>query len=173
MKKLTGRLRTPPSRSSGHEAASRRGRLQAWVYARNCLLYENDPGPWELNVGTHDKPVMIPREQAWQDAYAMNVLVHCDGQYARLKAAAGKCRASISARPHLARELARAADLCELAARMVEDAGAYGSDKARRRLVAVCQHETMMVALGNAIPGVAADSSDDLRRTLRDIDRGS
>ena len=145
--------------------------FQAWVAATNCLLYENDTGPRKLNVGSRDKPVLVPREQAWRDAYAMHVLVHCDGEHTRLKAAAGKCRANISAKPHLARDLARAADLCELAARMVKDAGAISNDKARRRLVAVCQHETTMIALGNVIPEVAATSAKDLHRTLRNIDR--
>ena len=34
--------------------------FQAWIYASNCLLYENDPGPAELNTGTADEPRMVP-----------------------------------------------------------------------------------------------------------------
>jgi hypothetical protein len=50
---------------------------------------------------------------------------------------------------------------------MVEDAGAVHDDKARRRLVAVCEHESMAIALGPFSPF----TSKDLRRTLREIDR--
>jgi hypothetical protein len=52
---------------------------------------------------------------------------------------------------------------------MVEDAGAVGDGKARRRLVASCQHEGMVIALG-VIPGVAENSAADLIETLREID---
>jgi len=38
--------------------------FQAWIYASNCLLYENDPGPAELNTGTAEEPRMVPRAQA-------------------------------------------------------------------------------------------------------------
>ena len=115
--------------------------FQAWIYASNCLLYENDPGPAELNTGTTDEPRMVPRAQAWQHAYALNVIVQCEADHARLTAAASQCRASIAdaaARLGAQRacEWSRAADLCDQAARMVEDAGAIGDDKARRRLLA-------------------------------------
>jgi hypothetical protein len=149
--------------------------FQAWIYASNCLLYENDPGPAELNTGTAEEPRMVPRAQAWQHAYALHVLVQCEADHARLTAAARKCRAGITdaaARlgAYRAREWSRAADLCEQAARMVEDAGAIGDDKARRRLLAGCQHQTMMIALGSVIPAVAESSAEDLRRALREAE---
>ncbi|MFY9929222.1 MAG: hypothetical protein WAK82_14555 [Streptosporangiaceae bacterium] len=53
---------------------------------------------------------------------------------------------------------------------MVKDAGAIGDDKARWRLLAGCQHQTMMIALGSVIPGVAESSTEDLQHTLREID---
>ena len=34
--------------------------FQAWIYASNCLLYENDPGPAELNTGTAEEPGWSP-----------------------------------------------------------------------------------------------------------------
>ncbi|MFY9929221.1 MAG: hypothetical protein WAK82_14550 [Streptosporangiaceae bacterium] len=69
--------------------------FQAWIYASNCLLYENDPGPAELNTGTADEPRMVPRAQAWQHAYALDVLVQCEADHARLTAASHQCRASM------------------------------------------------------------------------------
>ncbi|MEV1005014.1 hypothetical protein [Nonomuraea sp. NPDC050202] len=146
---------------------------QAWIYAANCLLYENDPGPAVLNVGSFDEPRMVPRSQAWQHAYALNVLVDCDGDHARLLAAAQHCRDDANRESGLSaqrvRKLVRAADLCEQAARMVEQAGAVHDDKARRRLVAACKHETMVIALG-VVPGVAEDSAQDLLDQLAEID---
>jgi len=147
--------------------------FQAWIYASNCLLYEADTGPALLNVGTADEPRLIPRDQAWQHAYALHVLVACDGDHARLQAAARQSREDISRKAGLGaqrvRQLSRAADLCDQAARMIEQAGGRDDIKARRRLVAAAQHQTMMTALG-AIPQVAQDSAEDLIATLRAID---
>ncbi|GGK81887.1 hypothetical protein Sme01_62660 [Sphaerisporangium melleum] len=147
--------------------------FQAWVYARNCLLYENDPGPAELNVGTAQEPHLVPRSLAWQQGYAMNVLVKCDGDHTRLLAAARECQAEAIRRtpasPHRAREWTRAADLCNLAAAMVEGAGGHRDDKARQRVVASCRHETMMMALGS-IPAVAETSAQELIEQLAVID---
>lgn len=141
--------------------------LEAWSAAMNCLLYEKDPGPEQLNVGTRDKPMMVPRDQAWQQSYATFVLTRFNGDHSRLKAAARQCLTDIPAEPQWARQLSRAADLCEQAAQMVEDAGAVHDDKARQRLVAVCEHEAMRDTLGPFSPF----TSKDLRRTLREIDR--
>ena len=143
--------------------------LEAWSLALNCLLYEKDRGPQKLNVGTARHPMMVPRDQAWQQAYAMFALVRLDGDHARLKAAARQSLADIPVRPQWTRQLSRAADLCEQAALMVEDAGAVHDDKARRRLVAICEHETMKIALAPFAPNTIKE----LRRTLREIDRES
>jgi len=57
---------------------------------------------------------------------------------------------------------------------MVEDAWADGDDdgddKAQRRLLAGCQHQTMMIALGSVITAVAESSAEDLQRTLQETD---
>lgn len=108
----------------------------AWTHALNCLLYENDPGPRELNTGTADEPGMIPCTQAYQHAYALLVLVECEADHARLTGAARQCRAEITGlegRLWEARiaELARAADLCEQAAKTVEDARGVSDGRAR------------------------------------------
>lgn len=149
--------------------------FQAWIYASNCLLYENDPGPAELNTGTADEPRMVPRAQAWQHAYALHVLVQCEADHARLTAAGRQCRASMADAvawlgAQRASEWSRAANLCDQAARMAADAGAIGDDKARRRLLAGCQHQTMIIALGSVIPAVAESSAEDLQQALREID---
>lgn len=52
---------------------------------------------------------------------------------------------------------------------MVEGAGGLDDDKARRRVVASCRHETMVIALG-VIPAVAEDSAQDLIAELAVID---
>jgi hypothetical protein len=51
---------------------------------------------------------------------------------------------------------------------MAEDGGATADDKARRRLLAGCQHQTMIIALGSVIPGVAESSAEDLQRAAGD-----
>ena len=52
---------------------------------------------------------------------------------------------------------------------MIEDAGAVDNNKARRRLVASCEHEGIVIALG-IVPGVAENSAAELIETLREID---
>ena len=99
-----------------------------------------------------------------------------DADYARLTAAAHPCLvggAAAAARlgTQRASERSRAADLYDQAVRMVEDAGAIGDDKARRRLLAGCQQQAMMmIALGSVTPAVAESSAEDLRRALQEID---
>jgi hypothetical protein len=70
--------------------------FQAWLNARNCLLYGGDSGPGLLNVGSADEPRMVPRSEAWQHAYALHVLGACDADHARLTAAARQCREDMS-----------------------------------------------------------------------------
>jgi hypothetical protein len=148
----------------------------ARLNARNCLLWENDLGPAKLNVGTASEPRMIPRAEAWQHAYALYLRGDLDADHSRLTAAACKCREdAVKPQPRWARnwvprELSRAADLCEQAARIVADAGAAGDDKARRRLLAGCQRETEMISLGNVLPSVAGGAAEDYQRALREID---
>lgn len=150
--------------------------FMAWTYALNCLLYENDPGPAELNTGTGNEPRMVPRSQVWQHTYALLVLVHCEADHARLTAATRQCRAEITGlqgqlwEERIA-ELSRAADLCEQAAKMVEDAGAVSDDKAQRRLLAGCDHQTMMIILGSAILAVSESSAEELLQALEEIDQ--
>ena len=118
---------------------------------------------------------MVPRAQAHQRAYSMLVLVQCDVDHARLTSAARECRAKINGlkgrlwEGRIA-ELSRAADLCEQAAKMVEDAGGVSDDRARRRLLAGCEYRTMVMTLGSAVPAVAQSSAETMCRALEAID---
>jgi hypothetical protein len=145
---------------------------QVRLLARNCVLREDDPGPALLNVGSRDDPRLVPRSEAWQHTYAMHVLVDLEGDHARITSAGRSCRKAVSGEESgswQARELSRSGDLCDQAAAMLEGAGAIHDDKARRRILAACGHETMVTALG-LIPGIAEDSAQELRDTLREID---
>jgi hypothetical protein len=141
--------------------------IHAWSLGTNCLLYEGDRGPEQLNLGTERHPLMVSRSQWWQHNYAQYAITLFYGDHARLKAAARQSLADISDKPHWAGQLSRAADICEQAARIVEDAGGVYDDKARRRLVAICEHETTNAALGLFAPSTIKE----LRRTLKEIDR--
>ena len=147
--------------------------VHAFSCAMNCLLYERGPGPDLLNVGSPDEPRLVPRSEAWQHAYAIRVLVGCDGDLSRLTAAIHKLREDGSnAEPGSwrAERMSRAVDLCEQAIEMVKAAGAVDDNKARRRLVAACEHESMVIAIG-VIPGVAEESAARLAETFRGIDQ--
>jgi hypothetical protein len=158
----------------GQRTQADRDAANALLNARNCITHEETPGHAELNVGTDSEPRMLPRSEAWQHSYAMWVLIDLDGDHARLVTTSARCREEAARkRPRKrrwrSRELALAADLCEQAARMVEEAGAVGDDKARRRLLAGCKRETTMIAIG-VLPTVAESAADDYQRALREID---
>jgi hypothetical protein len=106
--------------------------LSAVGRARNCLLYENDPGEDELQVGYLSMPLLIPRSEAWQLTYAMGLLKDCHGDTSRLAAARVGCTSLCVRCPYRDGrwgrvELSRAIDLCDQALRMIEGA------RARRR----------------------------------------
>ncbi|MGW3653544.1 hypothetical protein [Streptomyces sp. NPDC000878] len=146
--------------------------FQAWVLATNCLLYEADGGP-DVNIGAEDTPENVPHEVAVQINYAQNLILECDGDFERIRAAGRACQQAAAERqkdhPGRARQDARAADLCERAAQMVLDAGAAVDDRNRRHLLAHCQYASTMATLGG-IPVVADDAQNDLEQTLREID---
>jgi hypothetical protein len=120
---------------------------------------------------------MLPRSEAWQEAYAGWVFIELGADHARLLAAGAKCRQDAAAvaagrdpggqvgdREWWAAELSRAADLCEQAAQMMERAGAVDDDKVRRQLLAACEYEASMNSLGNVIPSFAEAAAGKLRR---------
>jgi hypothetical protein len=144
--------------------------LQAYICARNCLLYESDPGPERLNVGTELHPLYIPRSEAWQESYAMHVVRDCDGDHGRLLAARQECD------DHGTNDRAwsRAVDLCDQAIRMVEGANAVNDDRARKILLAVCQYENYLTSFGSFTDPalLAREMTDRLREvgaTMADV----
>ena len=179
---------------SGPLKQAERDVVTAWSCAANCLLYEDDPGPAQLNIGSATEPVWVSRAQAWQDAYAHCLLEALDADLARIQAAAEHYRAKLTVagtirhtvdvywarRPDGLRQALgawsprqlheihqvhrRALDLCERAARMVIDAGADADDIARQQLLAGTRHATTMLALGTVIPQLAHDSTDRAHR---------
>jgi hypothetical protein len=185
---------------SGSLRQAERDAGTAWWCAANCLLYEEDPGPAQLNVGSTTEPVWVDRSQAWQDAYTHCLLEAVDADLARTRAAAEYYRAKLTVagtirhtigvsrarRPgglrqalgawsprqlHEIRQVQqRALDLCEQAARIVIDAGADADDITRRRLLAGTRHATTMLALGTVIPQIAQDSTDRLTDELGALD---
>ncbi|MFE3703776.1 hypothetical protein ACFXO7_38640, partial [Nocardia tengchongensis] len=52
--------------------------------AANCLLYEEDPGPAELNIGSELEPHMVPRSHAWRDFYAHHLITQLSADSDRL-----------------------------------------------------------------------------------------
>lgn len=65
--------------------------VSASVAARNCLLYEADPGPADLQATFLSASPLVPRCQAWQLSYAMGLLDECGGDAARVRAARTAC----------------------------------------------------------------------------------
>lgn len=145
----------------------------------NCLLYEEDPGPAELNIGSELEPHMVSRSRAWRDFYAHHLLTGLSADIARLT----EC--SEWAHELLDRELPAemsaaevadakqfwqcSVDIAEMAIEIVEGAGATTDEKARQRLLAGSQHLQMQTAFG-AIPDIVAQSAADLVDKLDRID---
>jgi hypothetical protein len=138
--------------------------LQAFICARNCLLYENDSGPELLNVGTTHRPLKIPRSEAWQQSYSMHVLRDCDADHARLLTARQVCRERGAEDQ---KDWSRAVDLCDQAIRVIEGACGIEDDRIRKILLAVCEYENSRTALGPLIDGESA--TRELTEKLREI----
>jgi hypothetical protein len=173
--------------------------LTGWSLAANCVLYESDPGPAMLNVGSVAEPRYLPRAQAWRDSYARFLLERLDADHSRVIAAhqtsrerlahartvqflrsvyrahreEGRLAALRSVTPAPMRELRLiyriAVELCARAEQIITEAGADRDDVSRRRLLAATRHGNTLTALG-AIPGVAKDSTDRLVEELDGLD---
>ena len=59
----------------------------AWSLAANCLLYEEDPGPAMVNVGSDTEPSWMPRDQAWRYSFANYLVERLAADHRRLSAA--------------------------------------------------------------------------------------
>jgi hypothetical protein len=131
--------------------------VRALAYGRDCLLREADGGSGET-VGTETGPRMLSHTETVQIVHAQFVLTALEADLGRLQTAGRTCYRTAVAlqrgRPADARAYARAADLCERAARLVVAAGAATDERARRRLLVVAEHDTA-VATGAVAPEVA------------------
>jgi hypothetical protein len=150
---------------------------QAWSLAANCLLFEEDPGPDQVNVGSDTEPQMQPRTEAWRDYYARYLLKELDGDLGRLAAIDDEYRGELRRRPSQ-REVREGlpelwhcvVDLVERAVTIVRTVGADTDDKARRRLVAGVDHWLTVNTLGGIAPEVQEISNATLIEELHRID---
>jgi hypothetical protein len=60
-------------------------------------LYEEDPGPTRLNVGSEAEPRYVPRSEALRDYYARWLVKELGADQARLGALADACRSELAA----------------------------------------------------------------------------
>jgi hypothetical protein len=167
---------TPAASSSPAETTGQRSQAdddhsRACLAAANCLLYEADGGP-DLNLGTDAEPEVISHAEATQRTYAKLLVSDFDADIDRLEATAATCQRAAGAPgapAAVAERNARAADLCERAAEIVLRWGAAGDDRQRRRLVAVCEHDTdpLAASLGGEYAEAAARR---LAEALAEID---
>ncbi|MFE3105293.1 hypothetical protein [Nocardia tengchongensis] len=149
--------------------------------AANCLLYEEDPGPAELNIGSELEPHMVPRSHAWRDFYAHHLITQLSADSDRL-AQCSEWAHQQHDRDDLPadmtgpeREEAKqfwqcAIDIAARAIEIVVGAGAATDEKARQRLLASSQHLQTKTAFG-ALPDIVAQSAADLIGKLDEIDR--
>jgi len=152
--------------------------IQAFSCAANCLLYERDPGPAELNIGSEAEPHFVSRSDAGQDFYARYLLTQLDGDSDRLQNTANRCRRRWARGRRRTRDAEdmrperwkRAVELCDLAVGIVDVAGAADDEQAWQRLLAGNGHMLTAIAFGSWGPQVVKDSADDLAQRLREID---
>jgi hypothetical protein len=120
----------------------------ARLNAGNCLILEERDGVRDRGDFAFNSSGEIdswPVAETWQCNYTLWTLAELGADRERLTAAARKCRqdaATAVARREpdwVAPELSRAADLCELAVRMLEKAGAICDAEAIRSLLASCK----------------------------------
>ncbi|MGV0740232.1 hypothetical protein ABQF35_28100 [Mycobacterium syngnathidarum] len=143
-----------------------------WIYALNASLYEETPGPAQLNVGSAMEPHMVSRPEAFRDLYAHLLLEALQADPARfdiLKADIGH-ESECSPTANVEAMWAIAAELCDRARTIVGGAGAADDHNARRRLLAETQHLNRSVILGQFMPALQHDINNDLIEELDAID---
>ncbi|MFB7837755.1 hypothetical protein ACWIGW_44115 [Nocardia brasiliensis] len=147
----------------------------------NCLLYEEDPGPAELNIGSEIEPRMVPRAHAWRDYYAHHLIGALSADITRLKLCSEWAHQQHdrddlpadmdAADQEKAKEFWQCAiEIASMAIEIVEGAGAATDEKARQRLLASTHHLQMRTAFG-ALPDIVAQSAADLIDKLDQIDQ--
>jgi hypothetical protein len=142
----------------------------AWSYATNCLIYEEDPGPPQLNVGSPGEPKMVPRREAWRELYSRLLIEGVDADEARLDTALSNCRERFAECPEgeIKPVWECAVDLCEQALAMVRGAGVR-DDASRQRFLASVQHANTS-DIFRPMPDVVEDSARGLIVKLNELE---
>jgi hypothetical protein len=63
----------------------------AWSCAANLLLYDADPGPRQVNVGSGSEQRFVDRHEALVNVYARQVLVELEADLPRIEALQHAC----------------------------------------------------------------------------------
>jgi hypothetical protein len=74
----------------------------AYWLAANCRLYEDDPGPAQVNIGSDHEPHLVTRTEACRSVYAQFLLIDLAADHTRARAAADHCRREYRATATLA-----------------------------------------------------------------------
>lgn len=170
----------------------------AWRLARNCLLYEEDLGPEQVNIGNTIEPKMVPRHEALRGLHTRLLIEYLEADVARLagleqrmwQALRERSQPDCSPRlygalvdggagtpPAFAGEGQReveetrkcVVDLCQRAATMIRDAGAAEDERCRQRFLAGLAYRNTTDVLGD-LPGVPEDSAARLLHRLDELD---
>lgn len=133
----------------------------AWVYAANCSLYEEDPDPPYVNIGSPIEPVVVSRTEAYRDLYARLLLLDFDADPQRITALTRLIDRAERHSPTAALVWSIAAELCQRAGAIIDGAGASKPGPERRRLLAGTKYLTRTVILGQWVPAYQAELDDE------------
>ncbi|WP_063043723.1 hypothetical protein [Nocardia pseudovaccinii] len=145
----------------------------------NCLLYEADPGPSELNIGSQLEPRMVSRAQAWRDFYAQHLTLVVGANSQLLQHCLDFARQEYDRPRHnLAPDTVREAlefwacaiEIAQMAIDLVTGSGAADNDNDRQRLLASVEHQQTSTAF-RVLPDIVERSATDLAEKLDQIDR--
>ncbi|MEV4539288.1 hypothetical protein AB0J82_36495 [Asanoa sp. NPDC049518] len=166
--------------------------------ASNCRLWESDPDPALINIGSEREPFMVSRVEAFRTSYARAVLERLDADPQRLAAAEQYCLAELdrietreywievrdrraaAGDPHADDALSHgertkwtelwecARDLCHSASTHLGDAQIL-DERSRQKFLAALRHQNTLDVLGD-VAGVAGASGRRLTQRLADLD---
>jgi hypothetical protein len=76
---------------AGASMAEERDTTLAWSCAANLRLYDEDPGPRQMNVGSVREPRIVDRREALVGLYARQILLKLEADYPRILALRAEC----------------------------------------------------------------------------------
>ncbi|MEE6140516.1 hypothetical protein SKC41_29915 [Mycobacterium sp. 050128] len=141
-----------------------------WTYAANCILYEEDGGPAELNIGSTLEPHLVSRSEAFRDLYAHQLLESLGAERDRITALARSIPLARRQSPSAEAVWSIAVDLCQRANAIIEATGAADDGRARRRLLAGTKHLNRTVVLGQWVPSYQVEIDNELLQELSAVD---